>query len=178
MAVMNSTLRVPDDDSARDCADRSEIVDRGLVTSDSGDDRPANRAVVVGGGQVGRVLARRLIADRPVHYLDDDRQAVERAMGRHDATHVDDLTDRASLAAVVDETAHVVVATGSDATNLLVAQHCRAALAAARVVVLVADPRTFDAYPSGVERVCAASILVDAVVATLDEPPSTDRERA
>lgn len=135
---------------------------------------PSGDVVVVGGGQVGRLLARRLAADRPVRYVDDDRPAVERAARRHDATFVRDLTDRHSLAGVVDDTSHVVVATSRDATNLLVAQHCLSTLCASRVVALVTDPRTTDAYPPGVERVCATTALTTAVADVLGGPEGGD----
>jgi siroheme synthase (precorrin-2 oxidase/ferrochelatase) len=136
---------------------------------------PESRAVVVGGGQLGRLIARRLSADLPVHYVDDDVPAVERAARRHEATHVADLTDGAVLAPILDGASLVVVATPRDATNLLVAQHCLRAPGAPQVVVVVADPRTHDAYPPDVVRLCAASVLVDALSATLrsTESPAT-----
>jgi uncharacterized protein YbjT (DUF2867 family) len=127
----------------------------------------SSRAVVVGGGQVGRLIARRLALESPVHYVDEDSVAVERAARRHDATHVTDLTDRDALTAVVDGADRVVVATPRDATNLLVAQHCLSVPDAPQVVAVVADPRTHDAYPPPVVRVCAASTLVEALTSTL-----------
>jgi Trk K+ transport system NAD-binding subunit len=129
-------------------------------------DAQSTSTTVVGGGQVGRLIARRLLPDRPVRYVDDDRAAVERAAGQHEATYVRDLGDRDALAAAIDGDSVVVVATSRDATNLLVAQHCRAA-DVPRVVVVVADPRTYDVYPPGIERICATTVLTDAVVAAL-----------
>lgn len=135
------------------------------------DDTPL---LVIGGGQVGRLLASRLYPGRPVHYIDSDATAVDRAARRHDATFVADLTDGSALAAVAADVGtagvDVVVATPQDATNLLVAQHCRASLEASRVLVVVADPRAHDVYPPAFERVCATTALTDAVVSTLAEP--------
>jgi voltage-gated potassium channel Kch len=137
-------------------------------------DRAAPHVVVVGGGQAGRLLARRLSDGRPVHYVDDDPTAVERAARRHESTYVRDLTDRSTLVGLLAGASHVVVATPRDATNLLVAQHCRAA-GVARVVVVVADPRNHDAYPPGVTRICAATTLTDAVVAAFGDDTAAGR---
>ena len=134
--------------------------------------------VVVGGGQLGRSIARRLAGTGRVHYVDRDQLTVERAAREHPATHVVDLTDRRALATVVEDATAVVVATPHDATNLLVAQHCRTVFDVPRVVVVVADPRNRDIYPPDVERVCAAATLSDAVTATVvGESPLAEGER-
>jgi Trk K+ transport system NAD-binding subunit len=166
---MSSANRVVEaDGSAPDDPDASPV-DAETVATETDRDPDAPRVLVVGGGQVGRLLARRLAAERPVHYVDVDRHAVERAARRHEATHVPDLTDRDALVAALDGASSVVVATPDDATNLLVVQHCRSAPAVQRVVVLVADPRIHDVYPTDVVRVCAATALVDATVTTLPD---------
>jgi Trk K+ transport system NAD-binding subunit len=126
--------------------------------------------VVVGGGQVGRLIARRLAGGGRVRFVDEDEAAVDRAATRHEATYLADLRDRRSLAAALDGATHAVVATGRDATNLLVTQHCRT-LGVPVVVAVVADPRTHDAYPPDVVRVCAAAAVVEDVVAAVPAHP-------
>lgn len=132
------------------------------------------RTVVVGGSHLGRDIAQRLSSGGDVHYVDHDAVAVDRAAKDHQATHLADLTDRRALAGVVGDASLVVVATQRDATNLLVAQHCRTAFDVSRLLVVVADPRNHDIYPADVERVCAADALSEAVAVAVDDVTETD----
>jgi Trk K+ transport system NAD-binding subunit len=140
----------------------------------------SSRVVVLGGGQLGRRLAGQLASEGPVHYLDDDVRAVERAARTHEATYVSSLIDRRTLASVLTERDLVLVATTSDSTNLLAAQLCRTAAGVSQVVVLVSDPRNRDAFPTGVETICATAVLTaamtDAVwrVGRRSEAPETE----
>jgi Trk K+ transport system NAD-binding subunit len=132
----------------------------------------SNRTVVIGGGQLGRLVARQLIergvdADRGIHYVDDDDLAISRAAPDHGTTLVDDLTNGHAVASVTDGTAAVVVAAPSDAATLLVVGQLAASTDVARVVAVVRNARNRDAFPSTVDCVCATTLLAEAVVETL-----------
>lgn len=131
-----------------------------------------NRTVVIGGGQLGRLVARQLIeggadADRGIHYVDDDDPAISRAAADHETTLVDDLTSGHAVESVTDGTAAVVVAAPSDAATLLVVGQLTASTDVARVVAVVRDARNRDAFPPTVDCVCATTLLAEAVVETL-----------
>ena len=124
---------------------------------------------MVGGGQFGCLVGRQLTetgagAVQGIHFVDTDSAAISRAAREHEATLVDDLTSRHALEPVVDGATTVVVATPSDATTLLVVGHLRASFEIPRIVAVVRDPRTRDAYPPDIECVCATTLLAEAVV--------------
>lgn len=143
-----------------------ESRETGRVTS------PSGQMVVVGGGQLGRLVARQLDARatnamQGVHYVDDNEPAVARAAQRHDATLVTNLASRDALEPVVDGAVAVVVAAQNDATTLLVVGHLRASFEVPHVVAVVRDPRNRDAYPPDVECVCATTLVAEAVAEML-----------
>ncbi|WP_336038100.1 NAD-binding protein [Halobacterium yunchengense] len=119
----------------------------------------ADATFVVGGGAAGRDVADRLAArgDAVTHV---DRTALPDPPPGH-VTHTVDSFDVHSLrAAGLAEAGTVVVLTGDDACNLMVAQHARSAFDADRVVVAVNDPDRrplFDALD--VETVDAAAAV-------------------
>jgi Trk K+ transport system NAD-binding subunit len=125
--------------------------------------------LVLGGGQVGCRLAEDLFKDGAdgvtVGFLDGDETAVERAIGAG---------VRAAQAPVSDADSTVVAATaradraflasGSDSTNLLLAQRIRLSEADIETVVVINDPRNREAFEAlGVETVCLAAILSEGV---------------
>ena len=134
-------------------------------------DRPeslpdASRFVLVGGGQVGRVLAERLADRWEVHHLDTEPAAVADPAA-HEATHATDLTTISALAAAeVTDADTVVVLTGDDGRSLLVTQLLRTAFDVGRIYVVLGDPRNGEAFDiPGVEVVCTAEVLSAAVLA-------------
>lgn len=139
----------------------------GSETSD-----PSGRTVVVGGGQLGQLVAQQLVeggtdAVRSVHYVDDDDRAISRAARHHEATLVGDLTSKHALEPIDDGTTAVVVATPSDASTLLVVGHLKASFEVPRIVAVVRDARNRDVYPPDVECVCATTLLAAAIVETV-----------
>jgi trk system potassium uptake protein TrkA len=127
-------------------------------------DRPTGRTeathYVLGGGQVGVAVARRLLDDgHAVRLVDEDYDDHE-IPGYHG-----DPADLGVLeAAGIAGTSTVVVATQSDRRNLLVAQLVRAHFDVARIVVLVNSPcRSALFEAAGHEPICATTALSEAL---------------
>lgn len=153
-----------------DKARRVETEPRGQARR--GTDERTHRTVVIGGGQLGRVVAQQLVetgtdTEQGVHYIDDDHLAVARAAPGHEATLVDDLTSGQAVESVADGTTAVVIAAASDAATLLVVGQLTASFDIPRVVAVVRDARNRDAFPPTVDCVCTTTLLATAVVETL-----------
>jgi hypothetical protein len=155
--------------------DRPTVTDPEGASTDRGERGDDSRVLVVGGGQVGRRVAERLAADRPVHHVDTEATAVAEP-SRHEASHAPDLTRVEALAATgVDAGDVAVVATGADGRNLLVTQLLRTRFGVERVHVLVEDPRTADGFDlPGVEVLPVAEVLSRAVVAAWTDAGEAD----
>jgi Trk K+ transport system NAD-binding subunit len=170
-----SSVRAGDDEPVggrtadRERADETQQV----VTESAGQARRGtrDRAVVIGGGELGRLVAHRLAetgtdANRSVHYIDEQLTAARAAPG-YESTVVDDLTSGEAAGAVADGVTTVVVAAASDAATLLVVGQLVASVDTPRIVAVVRDARNRDAFPPTVDCVCATTLLAAAVVETL-----------
>jgi Trk K+ transport system NAD-binding subunit len=113
--------------------------------------------LVLGGGPIGLELAAELAAqDRPVSFVDGERMA-ERARRAGLIAHESTLETAPS---VERSASTVVVATPSDARNLLLAAAAPRAFDAERVIALVNDPDRQAAFEDiGVETVCVSRTL-------------------
>jgi trk system potassium uptake protein TrkA len=136
--------------------------------STSTDDRPVegeeSEYYVLGGGDLGVAVARRLRADgRRVCLVDESHDRSEAAWVQGDPADA-----RTLEAAGVDATSTVVVATGSDSRNLLIAQVVRARFDVTDVVVLTNAPDRLETFTeAGHDPVCATAALSDALVETI-----------
>ncbi|KTG09642.1 hypothetical protein AUR64_08330 [Haloprofundus marisrubri] len=143
-------------------------------------------ALVVGGGHVGTLLAQQL-RNRgvDVRYVDDDAETVIRVRSGGTRATEATLTDARSLREAAGEDVTLAVAASPrDSVNLLVAQLLRTQVGVRTVVVLVNDPRNHEVFEtSGIETVCASSVLADALGRRVDEvvarvPPEWSTETA
>lgn len=122
--------------------------------------------VVLGGGHLGESVARSLQArDHTVRLVDETRNPDDVP------THLGDPTDVNLLAvAGVGDASTVVVATGEDSRNLLVAGIVRAHFDVPEVLVLVHVPDRHDLVAEvGHEPVCATAALTDALLDGIEE---------
>lgn len=119
---------------------------------------------VLGCGPVGTAVAQRLRADdHTVSLVNESHDSSELPGLRGDPTDVRAL-EEAGVAAV----STVVVATGSDRRNLLIAQLVRAHFDVSRIVVLANVPSRLDLLADvGHEPVCATTALSDSLVESL-----------
>jgi NhaP-type Na+/H+ or K+/H+ antiporter len=106
------------------------------------------RAIIVGGGKVGRDLATRLEArGEDVVIIEDDEEIVETARNEGFTVHIGDGADSDVLQAAGAENASTVVATtGDDDVNLLVAQLAVTTFDTEQVVSRVNQPENEDAF--------------------------------
>lgn len=125
------------------------------------------RALVVGGGHVGRTVASHLSDEYDVTFLSRNRQAVERT--ERDGTaarHVEEIAANTLGEADAEDASLAVVASPDDGVNLLVAQLLRTRFEVENVVVRVADPEKLDSFDDlDVETVCVPDLLVAEVSA-------------
>jgi NhaP-type Na+/H+ or K+/H+ antiporter len=106
------------------------------------------RAIIVGGGKVGRDLATRLDArGEDVVIVENDEEIVETARNQGFSVHIGDGTDRDVLQSAGAEKASTVVATtGDDDVNLLVAQLAATSFDTEQVIARVNQPENEDAF--------------------------------
>ncbi|WP_440991858.1 NAD-binding protein [Haloarchaeobius baliensis] len=160
--------------------DGRSATDERVPPPEDGDQPPAQRGrqeteeavsiVLVGGGHVGRALAEMLAGDATVRHIDTMDSTADRTTDAGDrlgeeTVFVPDITSLSELRAQsLDEEDLVVVLTGNDARTLLVTQLLRTKLGVTSVCAVVVDPRNADAFHiPGVDVVCTASVLADAV---------------
>jgi len=121
------------------------------------------RALVVGGGHVGRLLADRLAADYDVTFVATAPEAAERA-GVSDARYVREITAGTLERIGADEAAVAIVASRADGSNLLAAQLLRTRFGVEDVVMLVNDPDRADSLGTlDVEVICVSDLLATGV---------------
>jgi Trk K+ transport system NAD-binding subunit len=123
----------------------------------------AGATFVVGGGPTGRVVAERLTArGESVTFV--DRGSLSDPPPGHDVRRVDSFDVDALRTAGLEDAATVVVLSGDDACNLMVAQHARSRFGADRVVVAVNDPEKRSAFDAlGVETLDATAAIGNTV---------------
>lgn len=136
------------------------------------------RVFVLGGGAVGASLARGLDDRAETVLLDPDPDAVERARRAGVTAHETEVTSTQNLRERdVGSADAAVVATGSDAANLLAAQHLRVTFGVDRVIVRVNDPENVDGFADrDLRPVCATSALAAGLGGSVEESRS-DAER-
>ena len=119
---------------------------------------------VLGGRHLGYAVARRLRADgHAVCVVDESHDRSETPGFRGDPADI-----RTLEAAGVGSASTVIVATGSDSRNLLIAQLVRANFDVKNVVVLVNTPDRVEIFTeAGHHPVCATSALSDTLVNTI-----------
>lgn len=130
---------------------------------------------VLGGGQVGASTARRLLA------AGHDVSLIDPAVRPDDVPGT--LGDPADVgvleAAGVTDAAAVVVATGEDERNLLIAQLVRAHFDVAGILVRVNLPDRYDLVEeAGHVPVCVTSVLADTLVDGLERTTEEAGQRA
>ena len=106
------------------------------------------RAIIVGGGKVGRDLATRLEArGENVVIVEHDEENVETARTEGFSVHIGDGAQRDVLQSAGAENASTIVATtGDDDANLLVAQLAATAFDTEQVIARVNQPENDDAF--------------------------------
>lgn len=142
----------------------SQNTDRSIAAEPSNQQKPGDY-VVLGGGQLGVAVARRLLADgRDVTVVDDAYEPEDVPSVRGNPGDVRTL-EQAGLA----DASMVLVAMPRDRQNLLVAQLVRTHFDVDDIFVLVRSPDRYDVVESaGHEPICATTYLSDALVETVD----------
>lgn len=141
----------------------------------------STNTLIVGGGHVGRLLARRMDERREaVRFVDDSEIAVRRAReSRVQAREATVTSPQALNAAGADGVETAIVLAPEDSTNMLVAQLLRCRFDVPRIVVLVNDPRNCDAFEdAAVEPVCAATAITSAAIRSATDSPDTEPDES
>ncbi|MDS0476797.1 NAD-binding protein [Natrinema sp. 1APR25-10V2] len=127
------------------------------------------RAYIVIDDSVGLFLAERLASHVETIVVNADDKTAASAERVDLETRQADVTDSRSLAlAGLSDAELVIVASESDARNILVAQICRTTFGVTDIAVRLSDPRNANAFKDiDVETVCIASTLTDAIVTQL-----------
>ena len=114
--------------------------------------------LVLGGGSTGLEITSELAARGGDVTLVDEPTTVDRARNRRVSTHESTLEATPTLGH--RNVGTVVVATGSDARNLLLAGAAPGAFRAERIVALLNDPRNRPAFDdAGIETLCVSATL-------------------
>jgi len=131
------------------------------------------RVLIVGGGQVGRSLAKRL-EDRGenVIVIEHDEDVVEIARDENHTVHIGDGTDTDVLqAAGAGNARTVVAATGDDDANLLVAQLASSKFDVETILARVNNPGNVEAFEDlGVRAISAAEATASALDNLIERP--------
>jgi NhaP-type Na+/H+ or K+/H+ antiporter len=135
------------------------------------------RVLVIGGGQVGRVLATRL-EDRGenVVIVEVDEERVEAARKDGHTVHTGDGTSTDELRSAGAGNARIVVAvTGDDDANLLVAQLAKSKFGVETVIARANDPDNVEAFEDlGVRTISSALATAQAIDNAIERPALAD----
>jgi Trk K+ transport system NAD-binding subunit len=135
------------------------------------------RVIVVGGGNVGQALTRRLEErGENVVIVEEDVEVIETARNEGFTVHAGDATDTDVLrAAGADNAKIVVAATGDDDANLLIAQLASSKFDPETVIARANDPGNVDAFEElGVKTVSATLATATAIDNTIERPTLSD----
>ncbi|MBX0322668.1 cation:proton antiporter [Halomicroarcula sp. F13] len=131
------------------------------------------RVIIVGGGQVGRALAKRL-EDRGenVVIIEEDEQIVERGRNEGYTVEIGDGTDTDVLrSAGADNAKTVVAATGDDDANLLVSQLASSKFDIDHVIARANNPDNVEAFEDlGVRTISSAMATAWAIDNQIERP--------
>jgi NhaP-type Na+/H+ or K+/H+ antiporter len=135
------------------------------------------RVLIIGGGQVGRVLADRL-EDRGenVVIIENDESQVEQARDKGHTVHIGDGSDTEVLqAAGVRNSRIVVAATGDDDVNLLVAQLASSKFDVETVIARANNPENAEAFEElGVRTISSPLATAQAMDNAIERPALTN----
>jgi trk system potassium uptake protein TrkA len=128
------------------------------------DEDPTPECYVLGGGPVGETIAERLRADGYASAVVDESYSSARVPGhRGDPADIQTLED-----AGVSEEATVIVATGEDRRNLLIAQLAAVHFDVSDVFVLANTPDGYEPLADAGHRpICVTTALSETVVDSL-----------
>lgn len=128
------------------------------------------RALVVGGGHIGRTVASDISDTYDVTFLSRAMQVIERAERDGVVAHHVDKIESSTLDEVDARNASLaIVASEDDGTNLLVAQLLRTRFDVETVVIRVNDRDKLDSVDElDVETVCVPDLLVGEVAERLE----------
>lgn len=134
------------------------------------------QTIVLGGGSIGLELATELVARSHTVTFVDDEKTCGRACAAELTTHESAL----ETAPAIDCTgATVVVATRSDARNLLLASAITRRFDTEAVVALVNNPATQVAFDdAGIDTVCVATAISRATTSAMNLAEQTTTEVA
>lgn len=136
--------------------------------------------VIIGGGAIGQTLAERLDAEyNEIQFVDEDEHVIERAVERGlPATEIDDIRESVSSETLdVDLTTTIVVATGRDSANLLIAQLIRTRFDAGRLIVRVNEPQNHSVFAElDLVAVYATPVLAAALADAVQMVPESDTD--
>lgn len=142
------------------------------------------KTLVIGGGDIGRIVTERL-STLPVSvwFVDPNPAVIARANEGGIVADETDITDSSELRArnVMDASV-VVVATDTDSTNLLIAQLLRVRFDGLRIVVRVNEPQNRSVFTDlDVEMLDSADVFATAFRDVLTTPrverTTSNRER-
>jgi NhaP-type Na+/H+ or K+/H+ antiporter len=135
------------------------------------------RVLIIGGGQVGRVLADRL-EDRGenVVIIENDESQVEQARDNGHTVHIGDGSDTEVLQAAGVRNARIVVAaTGDDDVNLLVAQLASSKFDVETVIARANNPENAEAFEElGVRTISSPLATAQAMDNAIERPALTN----
>jgi Trk K+ transport system NAD-binding subunit len=131
------------------------------------------RVLVIGGGQVGREVARRL-GDRGenVVIIENDETVVEQAREAGFAVHIGDGTDMDTLRSAGGDNARTIIAaTSDDEVNLLVGQLATTKFDAERIICRVNDAENIEAFEElGVDTISSTLATAQAIDNVIERP--------
>ncbi|MFT4884396.1 MAG: NhaP-type Na+/H+ or K+/H+ antiporter [Natronomonas sp.] len=138
------------------------------------------RVLVIGGGQVGREVARRL-EDRGenVVIIENDETIIERAREAGFAVHIGDGTNVDTLRSAGADNARTIIATtGNDEVNLLIGQLATTRFDIERVICRVNDPENIEAFEKlGVDTISSTLATAQAIDNAVERPAMAEWSR-
>ncbi len=135
------------------------------------------RVLVIGGGRVGRELARRLEArGENVVVIENDDEAIERTREEGFTVQIGDGTDVDVLrAAGADNASTIIAATGDDDTNLLIGRLATTKFDTDRVICRSNLPENLEAFENLDVEVISSSHAIAQAIDNVIERPAVQR---
>ena len=134
--------------------------------------------IIIGGNAVGQTLAAQIDTTyNEVLFIDEDEYVIESAAERGlDAIAIDDIRESASVEILdVDLTTIIVIASGSDSANLLLAQQIRNRFDIDRLIVRVNEPQNYSVFADlDLDAVYSTHVLAAALADAVRTIPESD----